>query len=60
VVFRRRRSSWRFLIGPLAFDAFVVLMLVVDHLARVEWRDPLVPVIAVLVVLRPRRARAGH
>jgi hypothetical protein len=47
VVFRRRRAGWLFLVGPLVFDAFVVLMLVVDYLARVEWRDPVVPAIEV-------------
>ena len=47
LVFRRRRAGWLFLAGPLAFDAFVVIFFTVEHLARVQWRDPLVPVIAV-------------
>jgi hypothetical protein len=47
LVFRRRRAGWLFLAGPVVFDAFVVLMLAVDYLARVEWRDPVVPVIEV-------------
>ena len=47
LVFRRRRAGWLFLAGPLAFDAFVLLFFPVEHLARVQWRDPLVPVIAV-------------
>ena len=51
LVFRRRRAGWLFLVGPLVFDAFVVLMLVVDYLARVEWRDPVVPVIEIPYLL---------
>lgn len=47
LVFVRLRAGWLFTGGPVAFDAFVVLMLVVDHLARVEWRDPVVPAIQV-------------
>jgi hypothetical protein len=34
-------------IGPAAFDAFVVLMLVVDYLRPVQWRRPMRPAIAV-------------
>ncbi len=45
VVFRHRRAGWLFIVGPLAFDAFVVLMLSVDYVANVEWRDPVVPAI---------------
>jgi hypothetical protein len=51
LVFRRHRAGWLFLVGPIVFDAFVVLMLVVDYLARVEWRDPVVPVIEVPYLL---------
>ena len=51
LVFRRQRAGWLFLIGPLVFDVFVALMLVVDYLARVEWRDPAVPVIEVPYLL---------
>jgi hypothetical protein len=47
VTFARHRAGWRFLAGPAAFDAFVVLLLWVDHIARIEWRDPVVPVILV-------------
>ena len=47
LVFRQRRAGWLFLAGPLAFDAFVVLFFPVEHLAQVQWRDPLVPLIAV-------------
>lgn len=51
VVFRRRGVGRLFIIGPLAFDAFVVLMLVVDYVANVEWRDPVVPAIQVPYLL---------
>lgn len=44
-VFRRRRAGWLFLVGPLVFDAFVVLMLAIDYVANVEWRDPVAPAI---------------
>jgi hypothetical protein len=47
LMFRRRRAGWLFVVGPLAFDAFVVLFVAVDYLAQVQWRDPLVPAIAV-------------
>jgi hypothetical protein len=50
-VFLRRRAGWLFVAGPLAFDAFVVLMLLVDHVARVEWRHPVVPAIQVPYLL---------
>ena len=51
LVFRRHRAGWLFLVGPLVFDAFVVLMLAVDYVANVEWRDPVVPAIQVLYLL---------
>jgi hypothetical protein len=51
LVFRRRRAGWLFFVGPLVFDLFVVLMLAVDYLARVEWRDPVVPMIEVPYLL---------
>jgi hypothetical protein len=46
-VFARRDAGWRHLAGPIVFDAFVLLMLWVDHLARIEWRDPVVPAIQI-------------
>lgn len=46
-VFIRHRAGWRHLAGPIAFDLFVVLKLWVDNLARIEWRDPVVPAIQV-------------
>lgn len=45
--FARHRAGWRQLAGPAAFDIFVGLMLWVDHIAEIEWRDPIVPVIQV-------------
>jgi hypothetical protein len=51
LVFRRRRAGWLFLVGPLVFDAFVVLMLAVDYVANVEWRDPVAPAIQVPYLL---------
>ena len=51
LVFRRHRAGWLFLVGPLVFDAFVVLMLAVDYVANVEWRDPVVPAIQVPYLL---------
>ena len=51
MVFRRQRLGWLFAVGPLVFDVFVVLMLAVDYLARIEWRDPVVPVIEVPYLL---------
>jgi hypothetical protein len=47
----RERSGWRFVAGPVAFDGFVVLMLFVDHLLDVEWRDPFLPAIGVPYLL---------
>ena len=46
-VFVRSGAGWRHVVGPLAFLAFVALMLVVDYVADVEWRDPVVPAILV-------------
>jgi len=51
MVFQRHRAGWLFLVGPLVFDAFVVLMLAVDYVANVEWRDPVVPAIQVPYLL---------
>jgi hypothetical protein len=45
--FVRHRAGWRHLVGPAAFDVFVGLMLWVDHINRVEWRDPIVPAIQI-------------
>jgi hypothetical protein len=43
--FARAGNPWW--IGPATFDAFVVLMLVVDYLRPVQWRRPMRPAIAV-------------
>jgi hypothetical protein len=51
LVLRRRRAGWLFLVGPLVFDAFVVLMLAVDYVVNVEWRDPVVPSIQIPYLL---------
>lgn len=47
VVFVRNRAGWLALAGPLVFDLFVILMFAVDYVTSFEWRDPLVPAIAV-------------
>jgi len=47
VVLVRVRAGWLACVGPVAFDGFVIVLLGVDHLFRVEWRSPLVPAIAV-------------
>ncbi len=51
LVLVRVQAGWRFVAGPLAFDVFVILLLVVDHLFRVEWRDPVVPAIQIPYLL---------
>ncbi len=47
LVFARTRAGWRFTAGPLVFDAFVILMLLVEHVFRVPWRDPVIPAIQI-------------
>ncbi len=47
LIFVRQRAGWRHLVGPVAFDVFVVLMLWVDQIANIEWRNPVVPAIQV-------------
>ncbi len=47
VVFVRAGSGRLALAGPLTFDAFVVLMLGVDYVLRLEWRDPVVAVVQI-------------
>ena len=47
IVFIRVRAGWRFVAGPVLFDAFVVLMVLVDRVLDIEWRDPVVPAIQV-------------
>lgn len=51
MVFIRVGAGWRFLAGPLAFDAFVALMLLVDHILAIPWRDPVIPAIQVPYLL---------
>jgi hypothetical protein len=43
----RAGAGWWLRAGPVVFDAFVVLMLLVDHVLRVPWRDPAIPAIQV-------------
>lgn len=43
----RVRAGALFYVGPLVFDAFVVFMLLVDRVARIEWRDPILPAVQV-------------
>ena len=45
VVFVRERAGWLQYLGPLAFEAFVALMLVVDYALALEFRDPQRPAI---------------
>lgn len=43
----RLGAGWRLTAGPIVFDVFVVLMLLVDHLFRIPWRDPVTPAIQI-------------
>lgn len=45
VVFVRERTGWLQYLGPLAFDAFVALMLLVDYALALQFRDPQRPAI---------------
>lgn len=47
VAFARTRSGWRFIAGPVVYDAFIVLMLVVDYWLALEFRTPRRPEILV-------------
>ena len=49
VGFARAGNPWW--IGPAVFDVFVVLMLVVDYLWPVQWRDPARPMILIPYLL---------
>jgi hypothetical protein len=51
LIFARTRAGWRFTAGPIVFDAFVALMLVVDHALDIEWRDPVLPAIQIPYLL---------
>jgi hypothetical protein len=39
----RRGTGWRFTVGPVLFDAFVVMLVVVDYVLALEWRSPARP-----------------
>ena len=41
VAFVRSRAGWRQWIGPAAFLAFIILMIVVEYIWRVEFRSPM-------------------
>ena len=47
VVFWRAHSGWLLVVGPLVFDAFVALHVVVDWILDVEWRDPPMPLVQI-------------
>ena len=46
-MFVRGGAGRRHVVGPLVYDVFVVLMLAVERVANVEWRDPVIPQILV-------------
>lgn len=45
-VFLRTGAGRLAVAGPAAFDLFVALMVVVEYVPGVEWRDPMAPAIA--------------
>jgi hypothetical protein len=47
VAFLRNRSGWLLVAGPVVYDAFIVLMLVVDYWLVIEFRSPRRPEILV-------------
>ncbi len=47
LVFIRIGAGWRFTAGPLVFDAFVILLLLVERVFRIAWRDPAIPAIQI-------------
>lgn len=47
VAFIRARSLWLAWAGPAAFLAFVLLMVVVEHIAPIEFRSPARPAVLV-------------
>ena len=51
VGFLRERSGWRFVVGPLVYDAFIVLMVVVDYWLGIEFRAPRRPDVLVPYVV---------
>ncbi len=46
-VFLSVRAGWLFASGPIVFDAFVIVMMLVERLIDVEWRDPMRAEIAI-------------
>ena len=52
VLLIRRRAGWRLIIGPVVFDVFVALLVVVEYVAALEWRSPARPgIVAPFVTL---------
>jgi hypothetical protein len=51
VAFLRNRSGWLLVAGPVVYDAFIVLMLVVDYWLVIEFRSPRRPEILVPYLL---------
>jgi hypothetical protein len=47
VLLIRRKAGWRLISGPVVFNVFVALLLVVEYVAAIEWRAPARPEIAV-------------
>jgi len=43
----RERAGWRELAGPIAFDLFIAMELVVDYWLMIEFRDPQEPAILI-------------
>lgn len=51
VGFVRARSGWRLVVGPVAYDLFIILMLVVEDWLAVEFRTPPRPEILIPYLL---------
>jgi len=49
--FVRTNADRRFLAGPISFDAFVIMMLVIDYWLEVEFRSPRKPAVLVPYVV---------
>jgi len=47
VAFVRNRSGWRLIAGPLVYDGFILVSLVVDYWLAIEFRSPRRPEILI-------------
>ncbi|MCJ7710854.1 MAG: hypothetical protein MUQ32_08480 [Chloroflexi bacterium] len=47
LAFLRVGAGWRFTAGPVVFDAFVILLLLVERVFSIPWRDPVIPAIQI-------------